>query len=551
MNIMASILDNAKRYPERQAVVFPIPAKGLQPFVHQHVTYQQFVDHAAVLASNLQQIGVKKGSKVLLFVKPCLEFPILVFALFSSGAIPVMIDPGIGLKNLLKAIKTVGPDVLVGEPRVHLLKALLRSSFREVRIAISTRRMTWLGVKYNFKGLFARVAGKPKPRLSLASLVATDTAAIVYTSGATGAPKGVVYTHAMLYAQLALLHRLMPNELAIDLSCFPLFALFTLGMGKTSVIPVMDVTKPAQVEPRNLVQHINDHGISMATGSPAIWMRLADYCLEHHLTLESLRGVIMFGAPVPVWLHEKLKIVMPRGETFTPYGATESLPVTWVTGSEILAKYKDKIVAGKGMCVGQPVSDTQVVILKNYEQQSITQKTAMVVAATHEIGEIAVKGKQVTQQYFANPSANLAAKITDVDAQWHRMGDLGYFDEQGALWFVGRNRHRVLSDGQRCYPIMVEAIFNQHSIVRRSALIQLPGKAAIVIERQDRKTQLTVAERAELVSELKELAKYHPMSKDIKDFFLHADFPVDCRHNIKIDRLRLAHEFKQRTHTAL
>jgi len=550
MNITTKIIENARLFPHKKAVVSPIESRGMQPFRYEHITYRQFMQHAQNLSVALKEVGVQKGSRVLLFVKPSLEFPVLVFSLFSIGAIPILIDPGVGRKNLLKAIKDVAPTVLIGEPVVHLLKKIFRSSFRSVSCSISTKKIPVVGPKYNLRSLL-RMEVSERREVAWDKIPSSDTAAIVYTSGATGAPKGVIYTHDMLYAQLDLMHRLIPDELQIDLSCFPLFALFTLGMGKTSVIPVMDVTKPAQVDPQNLVQHIEDYGISMATGSPAIWMRLADYCIERGISLSSLRGIIMFGAPVPVWLHQKLKKVMPNGETYTPYGATESLPVTWITGREILEHYREKIEAGGGVCVGRPVHETKVKILKNYETDSIGEHSAMRESSLNEIGEITVFGNQVTQQYFHNKAADDGAKISEQGARWHRMGDLGYFDAKGALWFCGRKRHAVQWNGKKRYSVMVEAIFNQHAKVRRSALIQLPGKAGIVLERSDRDTVLSEPARKQFLYELRSLGKKNHDTQDIDCFFLHSDFPVDCRHNIKIDRERLSQEFSGRMHQAL
>lgn len=355
MNITTKIIENARSFPERKAVVLPKNSRGLQLFLHEHVTYEQFLKYSISLSKSLRDLNIKKGDKVLLFVKPAIELPILVFSLFSVGAVPVMIDPGIGRKRLLRAIKEVSPEVIIAEPVVHFLKLVFRSYFKSIKTSICTNNSIFFCNKnMTIRRLIRKnLHGKIK-EYSQTEIKPNDTAIITYTSGSTGTPKGVVYTHEMLLRQLDILHKLIPKSFSVDLSCFPLFALFSLGMGKTSVIPVMDVTKPADVNPQFIVQHIFDNGISMATGSPAIWMRVADYCLENNIKINSLRGILMFGAPVPNWLHEKLNEVVPNGDTYTPYGATEALPVSWICGSEILKKHKTKQIGEWGCVLVKP-----------------------------------------------------------------------------------------------------------------------------------------------------------------------------------------------------
>jgi acyl-CoA synthetase (AMP-forming)/AMP-acid ligase II len=365
-----------------------------------------------------------------------------------------------------------------------------------------------------------------------------DYAAILFTSGGTGIPKGVLYTHGILHAQTDALQTMFNlNEKEIDIPGFPLFALFTLAMGMTSVIPDMDPTKPAQCDPKKIVKNILDHKATFVAGSPSIWERVGDYCISHKIQLPSVKYVVMFGAPVRTKIHEIFKSILINGDTYTPYGATECLPVSLISGSEILGKTKSATESGAGTCIGKAIAKTEIKIIKS----SDIPMESFVSLPANEIGEIIVTGDQVTPAYFEMESETKKAKILVDGKLWHRMGDVGYLDELNNLWFLGRKTHQVIVDSKTThYPIRIEAIFNKHPLIKRSALIKLsiggdifPG---LVIERKDKSTKLDKKFRSELMA----IASSSSYTKMIDHFFLHPSFPVDVRHNIKIDRVRLS-----------
>jgi acyl-CoA synthetase (AMP-forming)/AMP-acid ligase II len=245
---------------------------------------------------------------------------------------------------------------------------------------------------------------------------------------------------------------------------------------------------------------------------------------------------MMFGAPVSVQLHEQLQAILTNGSTYTPYGATECLPVTWISGTEILQNCAHKTLKGAGTCIGVSVPETEIRIVESSLES----------LQPYQVGEIIVSGKQATREYYEHEEETKKAKILDSNTFWHRMGDLGYKDESGLLWFCGRKAHQVQTHNRVYYPINCEAIFNQHPLVKRSALIRHKEKAAIVIERKDARTDLNSKELAFLRSGLLALGRGFDHTREIDTFFLYKSFPVDCRHNIKIDRLFLSKHFETR-----
>lgn len=200
-----------------------------------------------------------------------------------------------------------------------------------------------------------------------------------------------------------------------------------------------------------------------------------------------------------------------------------------------------KTAAGKGTCVGSPLARVRVEIIP------ITEEIIPKIEATQflppfEMGEIVVTSPAATPGYFQLPDQTRSAKIEDQGTLWHRMGDVGYKDDRGRLWFCGRKAHVIIADSRSHFPIPMEAIFNQHPEVKRSALVQLnsdPPRPAMVIERKDGKTHMGGDQRQRFFTQLLEMAKQYDHTKMIRDLFLHKDFPVDVRHNIKIDRKKL------------
>jgi acyl-CoA synthetase (AMP-forming)/AMP-acid ligase II len=343
------------------------------------------------------------------------------------------------------------------------------------------------------------------------------------------------------------LYQLTSND--IDMPGFPLFSLFTVAMGLTSCIPDMDPTKPGKCDPKKIVQNIQDLTPTFVAGSPAIWERVADYCLLNNLTLPSIKYVVMFGAPVSVNIHRKFSHLLPNGTTYTPYGATEALPVCNISGNFILKKTASLSDIGHGTCVGFPAPNIEIKIIK-ISDQIISRFNKEIEQPTNQVGEIIVKGAIATREYLNLPEMTSEAKIYEsdrLDIFWHRMGDLGFIDDSGLLWFCGRKSHMVKTSEQNLYPIPIEAIFNNHPEVRRSALVGLgvAGRQipAIVIERKDGHF-LSGKRRSIFESELIAIAKKHPQAKEIQKFYLSKEFPVDVRHNIKIDRLKLKAEIE-------
>lgn len=533
-NISELIQLQAKKNPKKKSIVFSVKSV-FGYYKYPSYTFSELDKRINKFCNKLKELGVSPGNRVLFFVKPNLDFAVITFALFRMGAVPVFIDPGMKRKTLFKTIKDVSPDVLIGIPKIHYLRRFFSEPFESVKLYITTGMFSGPSAKSLYWGL-----KKQSPEFCVFIPGPSDLCAILYTSGGTGDPKGVEYTHDIFINQTKMLkEEFNLTDKDCDIPGFPLFSFFTLAMGMTSCIPDLDFSGPSMCEPKKLYRNIVDSKASFIAGSPAIWEKLADYCLLHNLVLSNVKYVVMFGAPVSMSIHKKFEKILPIGTTYTPYGATECLPISNISGNYILKNLQKSSSVGRGTCVGRPLKNVEVRIIRE-TKEVIRNIGDCEFLKTNEVGEIIVKSLNTTKSYFNDPESTEGAKIMDKKGLWHRMGDVGHFDEKGQLWFAGRKKHVVCIGEKRFYPLPIELVYNQHSKIKRSALVKdvKNNRLAIIIERYDQKESIETM----FLMDLKNLSQTHVHTKEVHHFYAKYPFPVDIRHNIKIDRTKLQSE---------
>lgn len=527
-NIADTLLHVADTMPDKTGLVQKVGGK------YGSISFYELKSKALKYADVLVAAGVKPGTRVMLMVPPSSDFICLTFALFCIGAPVILIDPGMGYRNLLKCIGQVQPDVLIGIPKAQLFRWVFRKPFKTVKTFICT------GCSLGLLGQsLSKLITKDAPSSPLFEANKDDLAAIIFTTGSTGPPKGVLYTHGIFHAQLELIRNyygIGPAE--TDQPAFPLFALFSTALGAKAVLPDMNPAQPAQVDPKKFIDSITEFGVTYSFGSPAIWNVVSRYCLEHNITLP-IRKILMAGAPVSGELIQRVKEIMPPGgEVHTPYGATESLPIASIDGTSIVTETWAKTIKGKGVCVGQSLPGISIEIMQPVDGP-LADKASATILGHGEIGEIIVCGPVVTLGYDHNEPETKRAKMYDGDVLWHRMGDMGYLDEQERLWFCGRKGHRVLTATGPLYTICCESLFNVHPDVMRTALVGVgePGSEVPVlcVECND-----STADHGLIRKELLAIAVSHDLTAMIQVVLFHPAFPVDIRHNAKIFREKLA-----------
>ncbi|MEN8200888.1 MAG: AMP-binding protein, partial [Thermodesulfobacteriota bacterium] len=237
LNIAETLAGSAADLGEQTGLVEAATGRSL--------TFAQLQARSDAYAHIITKKGIQAGDRVMLMVKPSADFICLTFGLFKVGAPVILIDPGMGYKNLLRCIGGVRPHAFIGIPKAHLFRSLFRKVFSTVQHSLCCG---------NSFGLFgpdiSRQADRDLGRYPTHKAEKGDLAAIIFTTGSTGPPKGVRYEHTVFHAQLRLIrdyYGIGPGQ--VDQPAFPLFALFSTALGAMAVIPDMDPTRPAKVDP--------------------------------------------------------------------------------------------------------------------------------------------------------------------------------------------------------------------------------------------------------------------------------------------------------------
>ncbi|MGI2181791.1 olefin beta-lactone synthetase [Shewanella oncorhynchi] len=524
------------------------------------------------IAFALNAHGIKRGMKAVLMVTPSLDFFALTFALFKAGIIPILVDPGMGIRNLKQCFAEAAPDAFIGIPKAHIarrlfgwgkgsIKSLLNVDDGKTGLAAKLIRIATGAISLSTLLQSTLVqSSAPKSEYPMVMLKSDEIAAILFTSGSTGTPKGVVYSHGMFEAQI----QALKNDYGIchgerDLATFPLFSLFGPALGMASIVPEMDASKPITANPEFLFAAIEKYQCSNIFVNPALLERLGRAGEQKQHKLPSVQRVISAGAPATIASIARFSKMLSQGvPILNSYGATESLPISMIASDALFAT-TDITDNGGGICVGRAIDGVTIRIIA-ISEEVIPEWDDALQLNNGEIGEIVVQGPMVSQSYYLNNSqhasqnesqgkrATAAAKIWDsaTNTVRHRMGDLGYLDDQGLLWMCGRKAHRVDAtlNGlfvKRYYSIPCERIFNTHPNVKRSALVGV--KVANEIEPLiciELDQSLVCNKSQQLYQDLIAIAEQFTQTQGIRRFLIHPDFPVDVRHNAKIFREKLA-----------
>ena len=555
-NLCRHLKRAAQNIPDALAVAVQKYSRG--NLCYDEIDFAHLDQRSDNIAYALHAFGITPGSKAVLMVTPSIDFFALTFALFKAGIVPILVDPGMGIKNLKQCFIEAEPDAFIGIPKAHIARFLFGWGKNTVKKYLTvtdtdagkaSEFFTTLLGGYSLKALLKKY---PMPEntsvFTMVTLNDNAMSAILFTSGSTGSPKGVVYSHKMFEAQITALkedYAICPGER--DLATFPLFSLFGPALGMASIVPDMDASKPITANPDYIFAAIEKYQCTNLFANPALIEVLgnAGTANDQNKVLVSLKRVISAGAPATLPSIARFsKLLLDDVSILTSYGATESLPLTKIASQNLLAT-STVTDSGGGICVGTPIKGVELNIIAITEQ-AIEYWDPLLALTSNQVGEIVVKGDMVSEQYYQRDKATAQAKIIDPKDNkiMHRMGDLGYLDNTGQLWMCGRKAHRVETEQSVFYSIPCERIFNTHSQIKRTALVAVTINdnvaPLICVELTDNAKNDKAFDQTKLFAELNTIALANPQTSNISHFLLHDNFPVDIRHNAKIFREKLA-----------
>ncbi|WP_369130866.1 alpha/beta fold hydrolase [Modestobacter roseus] len=492
------------------------------------------------LAAGLRAAGVQPGHRVALLVEPSADLTASVYAVWRAGGAIVVVDRGLGVAGMRRALRGASVDAVIGTARgLAAARAMGLPGLRIAagRLPATARRA--LGVDHDLTELerLGRATG-PVPDES----TATDDRAVLFTSGATGPAKGVVYTQAQVVAQIALVRE--AYGLTADdrfVAAFAPFAILGPALGIASAVPDIDVTAPGTLTAPALADAVAAVDATVVFAAPAALRRVVATAAEltdaQRGALGRVRLVMSAGAPVPSSLLRALRDVLPAAEAHTPYGMTEALPVTDVSLAGIEAAEQEAGGLPDGVCVGRPLPGVEVRV-------SPLDATGAAVGplgtAPGVTGEVCVRGAHVKDRYDA---LWITERLSSRDAGWHRTGDAGHLDADGRLWIEGRLPHVVTTAAGPVTPVGVEQRVEQLPEVAAAAAVGIgpAGTQALVVVvvpagRDARRPALQLADD-ELTEAVRERAAVR-----VAAVLTARRLPVDIRHQSKVDRAEVARQ---------
>ena len=455
------LMNTAERYPEKEAVIFD----------EQSITYEDLEKRSNQLARALTRLGVKKGDRVGISFDKCIESIIALFSVLKAGASYVPIDPlapmsraryiisNCEIECLLtskeRAVKVV-PDLCQDLP----LRKVLISGGASEELAAQCRNLELISWEDIFQA--------ESENQQFSDITDTYPAYILFTSGSTGLPKGVVISHlnSLTFVNMAAEFFVINDKdrlcshapLHFDLSIFDIFVAVRRG---ASIVLVPEIFS---VFPVKLAEYIEDRRISVWNSASSVLSLLAERGELKRFQFDALRLVIFSGEILPVKYLRNLKAYMPKAHFFNVYGQTEANSSTFYQIYDIPNDDAWRIPIGK------PFPNFEILAL---------DKTGKIISSPGVEGELFIRGSAVAMGYWRDSERTPASFVPDPIELFsknrvYRTGDLVRIDDDGNYVFIGRKDHLVKSRGYRIDLGEIEVALNSYEGINQAAVIAVP-----------------------------------------------------------------------------
>jgi acyl-coenzyme A synthetase/AMP-(fatty) acid ligase/pimeloyl-ACP methyl ester carboxylesterase len=487
-------------------------------------TFTELTERIDALADTLRRSGVGPGHRVALLVPPGLELTAAVYGCWRAGAAIVVADTGLGWRRMAEALRSADPEYLVGVPAAVAVARALRIPGRRIVIGDPPKpvRRALGGSMIGPVGEASRKPSEP---------TADSEAAVLFTSGATGPPKGVVYRHSQMRAQVELVSAvcgITPEDRLV--AAFAPFALYGPALGIGAAVPRMDVTRPGTLTAVALADAALSIEATLIFASPAALRNVvatgSRLTADHHAALARIRLVLSAGAPVALPLLRRVQQLLPAAELHTPYGMTEVLPVTDIALPEL-----EQAGSGNGVCVGRPLPGVRLGISA---LDGLGRATGAPLQSVEVTGEICVSAAHIKDRYDRLWATEQASSR---DPGRHHTGDVGHLDAAGRLWVEGRLAHVISTTDGPLTPVGAEQRIEAEAPVTGTALVGVGPQGtqqpvAVVVP--------SVRARPGLADDELTRAVRAAAGVRLAAVLTVQSLPVDIRHAAKIDRSRLA-----------
>ncbi|MHA1594803.1 MAG: long-chain fatty acid--CoA ligase [Candidatus Baldrarchaeia archaeon] len=473
-------------------------------------TWSQFYERIKRLANALEEIGVKRGTKVAVLDWDTHRYLELYFAVPMMGAILHTINLRLPPEHLLYTMKHAEDDVLVIRdeflPIVERVKDMLPKSLKAFIITSDTGTFpeTKLEPAYDYESLVKEAS----PDYEFPDLDENTDATLFYTSGTTGLPKGVIFTHRQITLHsLALgLASLFPGEFNLTsqdvvMPLVPFFHVHSWGMPYTAAFMGVKFVLPGRYEWDLILELMRKEGVTYTYGVPTIL-----HALVYHPKAEEYRDVfsrlkmIIGGAALPRGLAKRARELGMK--VISAYGLSETCPALTIAGyKEHMLEWPEDKKFEVTLKTGIPFPLVKVRV--------VNEKGEEVPKDGKTVGEIVVRAPWCTREYYKDPEKT---KELWKDG-WLHTGDVGVWDEDGYIQIVGRLKFVIKSGGEWISPLILEDLLSTHPAVSEVAVIPVPHEKwgerpiAVIVPKPEYKDKITEDEMRNFMLKLSEEGK--------------------------------------------
>jgi acyl-CoA synthetase (AMP-forming)/AMP-acid ligase II len=507
MNVASIVAGRAAAHPDRLAFVDAADGRTL--------SYSELDAATAGVAAAVRRSGVHPGETVLIVHPVTLDLYVALIGMLRAGLVPAIPPPGATFGALARCAQAHPPRAVlaggIGWAAVAAIPGLRRAT-RLATVAGPFAFDLLRGADASAVGIVARDDGDP--------------AMLTFTSGSTGAPKAMIRSHGVARAQIdALASALAPCD-AISLCTMPIVLLAELAAGATCLLPGIDLRRPARADAAALAERMRAHDVARIVASPALLANLAAALTARGASLPTLRLIASGGAPVMPPLAAALRRVAPNARLLAVYGSTEAEPIAVLDAADVTPGDHDAMRGGAGLLAGVPCAPGRLAVIAAmcgavcgpFADDDAPLRLAV---RPHTVGEIVVAGPHVVPHYL-DRADDATTKIRAGSTMWHRTGDLGYRDESGRLWLVGRAAAVVDDARGTIEPLRVECALAYRPEIARCAVAAVDGMRILLVEPQPN-------------ARIDEGAIRAAVAFAAIDRVVTGPVPVDRRHNAKVD----------------
>ena len=478
--VTQNLINAAAKYPHSTALIFGNVVEPLgDALMDAKMDYQTLLDLTYRFAAALQQMGVKKGDRVAIYLANCPQFLIAYYATLMIGGVVVPCNPQYVAREMKHQLNDAGAETII-------TLSLMYPIVKQIRAETSLKRVIVTNIKEYFPGLlkflftvatekkeghyqdisgdadtywFQDVLDKAPARPTPVEIDMQDTAILMYTGGTTGLSKAAQLTHRNAQANTVQTRAWFPTlvegkeTVLTSLPLFHCYAMITcmnLGMllaGSMILIP----------NPRVLIhvlKSINKHRPTLYPGVPALYVSLVNHPDINKYDVSSIKACISGAAPLPVEVQQKFQEIT-GGRLVEGYGLSEATPVTHANPI-----YGENRIG----TIGLPFPSTEAKVMDETGTQEMP---------VGEVGELVIRGPQVMKGYWQMPTET-ADVLRD---GWLYTGDMARMDADGYFQIVDRKKDMILgAGGFNIYPREVEEVLYQHPKVQECAVAGVPVK---------------------------------------------------------------------------